>query len=742
MLKEFLTLILSYCPYLERLVKPTDNVWTVKETFKLPSDHVEFARLVFRSTAICPPTYSTNQVPLTSRPHREAIYSDDETSSRGRSSSAAPGSQPRRAVSPRPSSAIGAPGSPARSRRADVENHHRSRLEGAIASDNDPVSSDDAFHSPPLSPRRSMKEPISPRQSPRRPRRMSIGGGSSSNLVSQSSGTSLSSSQTIAPSTMSSSSSIPVITPARVDSTVVWADFLEATHLVASCNLFKPKDPLDTVQLAALHFYVFSLQSPPSDSSSRKERAKSHGASGRDGTPERQRDSSGPLSVHIEESPATSKLYRKSLHKNVGAFYPVRLMSSSLKGSVLEDSIWSSYVECTTKKLTVEDAMQEYTKIFNQWKYSGVRLFFDVKRDFSAILSPKPSVLALNEDGIIIMKNHKENEIIASYLYTNISHWTVIGNMLSLEVLVDDASNGGASGNLTEPNSQNGDQSSSSNPNSARSPLQPSYLGATTTVLFSSSQIETISAIMQFYIDRLTQLVFERADALRTEPSPRPFLVTDVAHPERSPSSSSHKINVDSLGPALRQLRDERGETSGAASSTSDSDRESAAASMFLMSPSSDSVHRTKANSPSGTSLPHPGSASSPVLGRRRSPSLSRRGDEQKIDHLRSSDHLEEGFTSQDGPRRQATKSKRAPGSGSFRGLSARQSDTESKGSESDRERLQSSLGITTDGSESDLFLSSRPDSPSPHHLASSTSSVDQLPHFTHDTSTSESFQP
>lgn len=550
---------------------------------------------------------------------------------------------------------------------------------------------------------------------------------------------------------MSSSSSIPVITPARVDSTVLWADFLESTHLVATCNLFKPKDPLDSLQLAALHFYVFSLQSPPSESSSRKERAKSHGASGRDGTPERQKDSSGPLSVHIEESPATSKLYRKSLHKNVGAFFPVRLMTSALKGTVLEDAIWTSYVDCTTKKLTVEDAMQEYTRIFNQWKFSGVRLFFEVKRDISSLLSPKPAILALNEDGIMILKNHKENEIIASYLYTNISHWTVIGNMLSLELLADDASSGGASGNLPDPTSQNGgsssgsapsgNQSSSSNPNSARTPLTPSYLGATTSVLFSSSQIETISAIMQFYIDRLTQLVFERADALRTEPSPRPFLVTDVAHPERSPSSSIHKINVDSLGPALRQLRDERGDTSGAASSTSDSDREGAAASMFLLSPSSDSVHRTKGTSPSGTSVPHPGSSSSPVLGRRqRSPSLSRRADEQKLDSLRSSDHLEEGFTSQDGPRR-SIKSKRAPGTGSFRGLSARQSDNESKGSESDRERLQSSLGITTDGSESDLFLSSRPDSPSPHHLASSTSSVDTFPHFTNDTSTSESFQ-
>lgn len=578
---------------------------------------------------------------------------------------------------------------------------------------------------------------------------MSIGGGSSASLVAPIGSTPLNSSQTIVPSTMSSSSSIPTIIPARVDSTVLWADFLESTHLAATCNLFKPKDPLDTIQLAALHFYVFSLQSPPTESASRKERAKSHGASSaREGSADRPKEASGPLSVHIEESPTTSKLYRKSLHKNVGAFFPTRLMPSTMKSSVLEDAIWSSYVDYTTKKLTVEDGMQEYTRLFNQWKFSGVRLFFEVKRDFSAILSPKPSVLAINEDGILIMKNHKENDIIASYPYTMISHWTVIGNMLSLELLSDDLANGGSSNNLAEGTSANGSSSGatpsgnqSSNPNSTRTPLQPSYLGATTSVLFSSPQIETVSAIMQFYVDRLTQIVFERAESLRAEPSPRPPLVTDVAHqPLRT--GSSHKINVESLGPALRQLRDERGiDLSGPASSTSDSDREGAAANYFLLSPSSDSIQANsrKVTSPSAPTGPPMGSSSSPVLGRRRSPSLSRRSEEQRVDvQLRSSDHLEEGFTSQDGPRRQANKTKRGgPGSASFRNLSSRQSDNESRGSESDRERLVSSHGLTTDGSESDYFLS-RPDSPAPHHLASSTSSVDQPSAFTQDTSSSD----
>ena len=754
--QAFLTPYLLSFSHLERLVNPLDNVWKVKETFKLPADHIEFARLVFRSPAICPPTYSTSHAPLTARPHRDALYSDDEFSARSRSTSTTTGSQSRRGVSPRPSSALGNPGSPIRSRRSDVDGHLRNRAESVIASDIDPLSSDENFgnHSPPLSPRRSRQESSSPHQSPRRPRRMSIGGGSSNAVVSSpSTSNPLSNSQTLVgpsvpSSTMSSSSSIPTITPARVDSTVLWADFLESTHLVANCPLFKPKDPLDTTQLAALHFYVFSLQSPPSESSSRREKAKSHGTSGRDGTPDRNgKEGSGPLTVHIEESPTLSKLYRKSLHKNVGAFYPMRLTTSSSKGSVLEDAIWSSYTDYTLRKLTVEDAMQEYTRIFNQWKFSGVRLFFDVKRDFSAILSPKSSVLAINEDGLVIMKNHKENDIVASYPYTNISHWTVVGNMLSLELLSEETSASVSSASL-EPStptstssiglSPSGNTNSSLNPNSAKTLLQPSYLGPTTSVLISSNQIETISAIMQFYLDRLTQLVFERSESLRMEPSPRPFLVTDVAHYEPAPSSSGHKINVDSLGPALRQLRDERGDISGPASSTSDSDRENAgsAANMFLLSPSSDSLYARKGSSPTAPT----GSSSSPVLGRRRSPSLSRRNDDQRIDQLRTSDHLEEGFTSQDGPRRQSTKSKRAPGSGSFRGMnSSRQSDTESRGSESDRERLVSSQCLTIDGSESDFGHSARADSPSPFHLTSSTSSVDQSSSaFHHDTSASE----
>lgn len=766
-------------------MRPQDNVWTVKETFKLPSDHIEFARLVYRSPAICPQVTSAAPTPLTSRAARELAHSDDEHSSRSRSGLVSGSSQPRRGGSPRPNSSIGGSAaagttSPARLRRGEIDGatRHKSDSLAAFVSADEGTSSEEPNHSPSASPRAQTSQIPSPRHSPRRLRRMSIGGGSSNSITaivhhSTASGTSgsannaapASSSSAVPHMTLAStgsSSSFPSLGTVRIDSTVLWADFLEATHLVASCPLFKPKDPLDTIQLAGLHFYIFSLQSPPSESSSRKEKAKSHGTTGgRDGTPERQSSTttSGTHSVHIEESPALSKLYRKSLRKNVGAFFPMRLMSAT-KLPNLEDGIWAAYVEFVSRKYSIEDAMLEYTRIFSLWKYSGVRLFFDVKRDFSAILSPKSAILALNEDGIAVFKSSKENELIALYSYTNIAHWTVVGNVLALEVLADDAAAPGTSGaalpadtmsaNASSTSSINITQQGGANPNSARTLSQPSYLGPCTTVMFGSSQIETISSIMQFYIDRLAQIVFERADSLRSEPSPRIFLQTDIGQPEPLSPYPQHRLTADSLGPALRSLRDERSENSGPTSSTSDSDRENPASSFIFHSLSADTLHMNSANrkgtSPgAGTNSGGPPTlSSSPVLGRKRSPSLPRPFGEQRLEHHipRYSDHSEEGFTSEDGPRRTNSKTKRVPASHtSHRSISARQSDTESRGSESDRDRLVSSHGLLhTEGSESDFFQS-RPESPAPnYHLASSTSSVDHPPSaFTMDTSTSES---
>jgi hypothetical protein len=682
-----------------------------------------------------PPTFASS---TSARSLKDNGQIDDEFTSRSRSSASLHSIQAaqKRSASPRPHPAVGSTMSPSRRARSDIDAIAKYKLERAaqMVGADEAESSDERFQSPPTSPRRVNATPTSPRSSPKRLRRMSIGGTSGSTTAIQHAIPPVSSVSSLSLTTPTSSiGPIPQLAATKLDSTLLWADFLEATHLVATCPLFKPKEPTDTIELASFHFYIFSLQSPPSESSSRKEKAKSSGG-GRDDSPSPSPSPSGQH-VHIEESPALSKLYRKALHKNVGAFYPPRLMSSTSKGTNLEDSIWSAYTDHVGKKYSIEDAMQEYTKIFNQWRYSDVRLFFEVKREVSALLTPKSSILAINEDGVAVLKKDKDNELVASYLYTNIVNWTVVGNSLSLEVLVDDSVTSGPSGSTISdsvvPSSSSnlsvtGMSSASSlqttaNSTNARSQFATS--GITTSVTFISQQAETISAIMQVYLDRLTGLMFERSDSLRSQPSPRIFLQTDIEVREQYPTQSAHQIAVESLTPALNQLKEERGDFLGA-SSTSDSDRESSSNLNILHSLSADTISPSAARKNSAatpiTNVQSPSGPSSPLLGRKRAPSLPRSQLDQRLESLRISEiptmtsHGEEGFISEDGPRRQSSKTKRS-GNSRLTNSKGQQSDAESRGSESDKDhKTLASPGGNMDGSESDHILHSRPDSPLP----------------------------
>lgn len=758
--------------FIERLAKPSDSVWAAKETFKLPSDHFEFARLVARSPALLPPPPLIGFHPASVKFSREAVLSDDESSTKIRSSasSQAINSSQKRFNSPRPNTAVGSTLSPTRRAKSDVDSLGKIKLErlGLTSGAEDGESEDDPVFSPNTSPRHATGPVSSPHTSPRRARRMSIGGPTNTGSASHSANFHHSHSSQCTPNFLT-----PMTAPVKLDSTLLWADFLEATHLVATCPLFKPKEHTDVIELAALHFYIFSLQSPPTESSSRKERAKSSGG-GRDPV---ERDTS-QLSVHMEESPALSKTYRKALHKNVGAFFPPRLMTSTLKGNVLEDAIWSSYGDYVPKKYTVEDAMQEYTRIFNRWRYSGVRLFFEVKREVVALLTPKSAILAVNEDGVAVLKKDKENEMVASYPYTNLASWTVNGNCLVLEVLTDDATVAGPSGvTLSDALSSSASvphgvaavsttsQSTSSSsstllqfPTSVLSTLaksQPfvssSNAPSVSQVTFFTYQSETISAIIQFYVDRLTSVVFDRSETLKAQPSPRIFLSTDVGIPGTPSGPGEHQITAESLVPALHELNQERtipsphstfswqGSDSVVYSSTSDSDRESSnpnlshSISTDALSTGSGKRMISKQPPPAqakeqASSLT-PSSPSSPNLGRRRSPSIPKAQWDSRIESIRIADSAlnsgDEGSqVSEDGPRRPS--SRRRPAT--HRLASSKYSDNEARGSESDRERLATSQGMTTDGSESEFQMHSRSDSPMPiidHDMGPSSSLSD-----------------
>jgi hypothetical protein len=799
LLRYFAVYTVTSETFLERLRNPSDNVWAVKEEFKLASDHFEFARLVARSPSLVAPVPCAPQVSSSSRQIKDSNHAEEDLSGRIRSAVVGQGPQgaAKRSASPRPVSAAAPTLSSSRRARSDVDAIAKYKMERAaqMGAAEEAESSDDPFLSPPTSPRPSTTAPTSPRASPKRLRRMSIGGTPAASATIG---------QLTLPQNAAASGSVPqlshVSVPTKVDSTLLWADFLEATHLVATCPLFKPKEPTDVTELAALHFYIFSLQSPPSESSSRKEKSKGSSTT-RESAADRtttSTGSSGGHSVHIEESPALSKTYRKALHKNMGAFFPVRLQSL-WKGIALEEAVWVSYTDLVSRKLTVEDGMQEYTRIFNRWRYSDVRLFFEVKREVSALLTPKSSILAINEDGIAILKKDKENELVASYLYTNMANWTVYGNCLTLEVLPDDSGTSSLTGttlydSLASPNmlgagaggagsSSNAIGSSSSSgsllqvpsshsgsnpllniksPSGSSSPLLGNRtpggaymtpLGQPATqVSFLTQQADTIATIIQFYIDRLTAVIFERAEILRSQPSPRIFLLTDIASNE--PSLEEHRIAVESLVPALNQLKEERSKSGslisvnhaglpsghvshssssqhhdGAYSSTSDSDRETnfyhsgsadALSGTIKRSSSSNASRETLSRGELTASGSHPPSSpSSPSLGRRRAPSLPRsQMESSRLESIRSqaSENAYSGDESphgsnQDGPRRSGSKKR----STNHRLNSSRQSDTETtKDSESDREKMTVVLSIPTDGSESD-HLPSHPDSPSPH---------------------------
>lgn len=669
-------------------MNPTDNIWTVKDTFKLPTDHIEFARLVSRCAALFPPPPPA--LPLTPQPRifREEVLSDDDTVTRPRSNT---GRQTldviRKTTHTARAPSAGSPAStPGRRPPLLGQAYNKSNsARGSTGSLNLPShsqdecgeSSDDVIVSPVVSPRRGTGRGASPPGSPMRNRSGSIGSGSSANIIRHANSASLSQ---LPLSGSASPSPSPSVNSSKPDPTVLWADFLESTHLVANCPIYKPRDALEIIILAALHFYIFCLQSPPPDASSRKEKAKSSGAiKDANEPPKHSTDSTS-----LEESPFLSKAYRKTLHKNLGAFYPPKQMGSQ-KLTILEDAIWSVYTEWVAKRATVEEAMTEYTRVFSLWRFSDVKLFFDVKKDVTTLLSLKSFVFALNEDGIAILKKDKDNELVATHLWGTIANWTVSGNVLSLEIFVDDStvasgvsgttvSSDSPMGTVSAMNSSTGVLPSMSSTNSAMAKFLMQSSSTTATVTYISPQAETISQIMQFYVDRLVSVVFDRADVLISEPSPRIHLLTAVG-PSPDPNAlSAHSLAVESLTPALNKLKMERDAShtsSQGASSASDSEPTSESVSLSATAASAPSLKRPSA----------PGVTVTADTPTRRARST-----------VEAKNEIASGDESQDGPRRIA-KSRRpaTPSNASGMRVSpARTSDVDSKESESDRDRVNS----------------------------------------------------